>query len=121
MIKSARIAPPNSLLFISGPDGGRAPYPVRDRFILSTPTCISFRCMPEVDGPTEIVLGPADSVDPDDVPAFDGILETPEREIVITTVEEQRVLAMDVRDTRTRIRIWLSHPQWPETVTVGLD
>jgi hypothetical protein len=121
MIKSTRIAPPNSLLFLSGPDGGQAPYPIRDVFVLSTSTCISVRCLPEVDGETNVVLGPANDVDPGGALAFDGMLETPEKKIILTTVEGQMVLATDVRNLYTRVRVWLSHPKWPEKITIGLD
>jgi hypothetical protein len=40
--------------------------------VSATESCILVACFPEVDGPTEITLGPAHGVDPGDTPAFDG-------------------------------------------------
>lgn len=120
MHSSVRIRPINSILFISDPNGGSEPEPVRGRMILATRSCISFRCYPEQDGPTEVVLGDVREVDPGGQPAFDGDMETPSRGIIISTVDLKTVLQQDLPDTRTRIRIWLSHPQWPEKVVVGV-
>lgn len=117
---SAKIRPENSLLFVSDVDGGNPPEPVRGPMILSSPSCVSFRCYPEIDGPTEIVLGTGQEVDPGRPAAFDGNLETPSHIVVISTVGMETVLEMNVSDSRTRLRIWLSHPQWPEQVIVGL-
>jgi hypothetical protein len=89
--------------------------------VAAEPQCISVCCFPEIDGPTEIVLGAGAEVDPGGAPAFDGSLDTPNRKVVITTVDEETVLSEDVRGLRPRVRVWLSHPKWPETVTVGLD
>jgi hypothetical protein len=64
MQRSTRIAPPNSLVFISDPDGGQAPIPVRGARILSTPSCISVGCQCEIDGDTQIKIGGAAELDP---------------------------------------------------------
>lgn len=120
MSKSVTISPPNSLLFLSDPDGGKAPIPVWGAQILSTASCISFACYPEQDGPTKIILGGWNEVDPQTAPAFDGEIETPHRAVVVTTVDQKIVLKAEVPNARTHIRIWLSHPRWPEKVIIGL-
>lgn len=117
----AIIAPMNSLLFLSDPDGGDPPVPVRGAQILSTPSCISFACYPEQDGLTEVVLGYRKEVDPGAIPAFEGSLKTPHRAVVVTTVDEKTVLKMSMPSERTHVCIWLSHPRWPEKVTIGLE
>jgi hypothetical protein len=119
MKTSIKIRPVNSLLFISDLDGGAAPVPIRGAMILSTPSCISFRCFPEQDGPTEVMLGKADTVDPGDQPAFDGELATPNRAITISTVEGATVLQAKVSDTRTHVRIWLNDLRSPDKVIIG--
>jgi hypothetical protein len=118
---SVKISPPNSLLFISDTDGGNAPYPERGPLILSTPSCISVGCYPEQDGPTQVILGKMQEVDPGDHPAFDGDLETPNRAVVVSTVERTTILQAKVHNTRTHVRIWVSHPRWPDKVTIGLE
>jgi hypothetical protein len=121
MHRSAKIAPSNSIIFVSGPDGGEPPVPVRGPMILTTPSCISVGCYPQNDGETEIVLGPIGEVDPGDVYSFTGTLETPNRTLVVSTVEEETILEVRVPETKTNLRIWLSHPEWPEKVIIGFE
>jgi hypothetical protein len=120
MILSRSIRPINSLIFIAARSGGEIPDWVRDKLILSTASCIAVGTYPEPDGPTEVVLGVSSEVDPGDVPAFDGSLETPDRSVVVSTVECATVLECDVWEAKTRIRIWLSHPRWPDKIVIGL-
>lgn len=111
----------NSLLFLSDRKGGEYPIPVWGAQIQSTPSCISFGCYPEQDGPTEISLGAARDVNPGNSPAFEGDLETPHRAVIVSTVDHKTVMSMIVSKTRTHVRIWLSHPRWPEKIAIGLD
>ncbi len=46
VIGSLKIAPPNSLLFISDAEGGRPPIPVLGAQILATDSCVSIACLP---------------------------------------------------------------------------
>ena len=114
-----KIWPVNSLIFISDPSGGMVPEWIRDALILSTPSCISVGCYPEQDGPTEVILGKAQEVDPGFRPAFEGDLATPSRAVVVSTVDRDTVLESKVPDMRTRVRIWISHPRWPDKIIVG--
>jgi hypothetical protein len=118
---SVKIAPPNSLIFVSDIDGGMPPYPVRGGEILSTGSCISIGCYPEVDGETEITLGSRKEVDPGGAPIFDGTLETPNRVIVISTVDGKAILREKVSGTTTRVRAWLNRRSLPDTVIVGFE
>jgi hypothetical protein len=120
-VQSIVVSPMNSLLFISDANGGSPPEPVRGPMILSTSSCISVRCLPEPDGPTEIVFGDSNEVAPGAPPAFDGELETPDNAVVVSTVDLQTLLETRVPDNRTRIRIWLSHRQWPDKIIIGLN
>jgi hypothetical protein len=121
MIKKLNIRPMNSLLFVSDPEFGIAPTPVWGALILSTPSCISFACYPEQDGPTEVTLGRDGDVDPGVSPVFEGDLDTPHRAVTVTTVDCKTLTKMDVPATRTHVRIWYSHPRWPERVVIGLS
>ena len=117
---TTRVAPPNSLLFISDPDGGEAPEPIWGELILSTPSCISVGCLMFLDGETEVTLGAADEVNPGELPAFDAELETPNRAVAVWTVERETVLSAAVTTPQTRVRIWVNHPTEPDRVIVGL-
>ena len=118
---SVKIAPPNSLLFISDPDGGEPPYPVRGEQILATDSCISIACFPSVDGETSVTLGPAFEVNPGEATAFDGSLKTPSRSVVISTVDRKTILVEKVPDTTTRIKAWVNKPSMPDQIVVGFE
>jgi hypothetical protein len=121
MYTPATIRPVNSLVLISDPGGGEVPEWIRDELILSTSSCISVGCYPEQDGPTTVILGPSWQVELDERPAFDGNLETPNRAVVVSTVEWKTILEVRVPKTCTHVRIWVSHPRWPDKVIIGLE
>ncbi len=73
-----------------------------------------------LDGETEVTLGSADDVDPGQSPAFDATLDTPNRAVVVWTVENETVLSAPVPDTETRVRIWVNHPTEPDRIIIGL-
>lgn len=120
MTLRARLAPPNSLIFISDPYGGSAPYPKRGATVLATSSCISVACLMSQDGETEVTLGPADEIAPGHVPAYDGELETPHRVVTISTVEGEAVLEASVPERSTRVRVWVNRPREPDVIKVGL-
>jgi hypothetical protein len=120
MSQSRRIAPPNSLLFIEDISGGEAPQPVWGAQILATPSCVSVSCLAFMDGETEIELGSAAEVDPNGPLAFDGTIATPSRKVVISTVENERILETTVPGIRTRVRVWTNRAREPDRVVVGV-
>ena len=110
MSTQIKISPVNSLLFMTDAGGGTPPEPVWGAKIQSTPSCISFACFPEQDGPTEITVGSFKDVK----------LASPSRAIIVETAEHERVLSVDVAREKTKIRIWYSHPKWPDKIVIGL-
>lgn len=121
MIKRIKLSPVNSLLFIEDIGRGALPVPVWGAKILSTPSCISFACFPEQDGLTELAIGPSSEIEPGPLLVFEGDLETPSRKIVLSGVEIESVLSVDVSHQKTKVRIWYSHPKWPDKVTISVD
>lgn len=119
MQRSIRVAPPNSLLFVSDSNGGKVPDFLPERLVLATPSCISVGCLTFADGETEVTLGPAIEVNPGKSPAFDGDLETPNRAVAVSTVEREKLLEERVPFENTRVRIWVNHPTEPDKVIVG--
>lgn len=105
MQRSTRISPLNSLVFVEAVKGGEPPTPIWGATISSTTSCVSVASYPEQDGPTEVVLGDASDIKPEGKPEFDGHLETPNRTVVVSTVDQLVVLEMPVTDLRTRLRI----------------
>ena len=115
----ASIAPPNSMFVVSGLKGVEIPDP-SDALIWSTPSCVIVRCLTFCDGETKVTLGSADEVNPGALPACDVTLKTPDREVIVWTVEDETIFRVDVPDAETRVRIWVNHPTEPDKVIVGL-
>ncbi len=118
-MKIRKYAPENSIVFVSDSLRSEPPEHVRGSMINYNDTCVSVGCYPEIHGETEFQLGPAQEVSAGFDPAFDGTIETPNRTLIISTVEDTILLEDEVPGLRTRLRVWLSHPRWPENVMVG--
>ena len=120
MRQVAHIRPVNSLIFVSDANGGEAPIPVRGAMVWSTPSCVAIVCYPEQDGPTEVTLDRGSEVDAGQPPIFEGHLEVPNGEVVVSTVEGKTVLEMTIEERLPRLRIWTNHSQWPDKVVIGI-
>lgn len=131
MIKVQRIQPSNSMIFLtSGGEliehGGYVDVPVdhinpSKSLVAASRTMLIVCVRPEVDGETELTFGQSSEVDPGWPPGFVGAIATPTRQLIIHDVNGD-VLAQEsnVPDI-TRLRIWFSHPLWPERVLIGID
>ncbi|WP_394890890.1 hypothetical protein ACG873_06015 [Mesorhizobium sp. AaZ16] len=119
MIQTIKQSLQNGLIFIEDIKGGEPPSLATDEKVQFSASCISVACLHEIDGEAELIFGPADEVAPTYDLAFDGTLETPSREVVVATVTGAPLLKAKVPDVRTRVRVWRSHPIWPEQVAIG--
>jgi len=119
MKNKARYAVQNGVVFIEDEKGGEPPDQSNDDMVKYTSSCISVACLHEIDGEAEFTLGPSDEVDPGYEASFDGEIETPTKKLVITSVEENKILKAEVPDIITRVRVWCNHPLWADQVVVG--
>lgn len=87
----------------------------------STSSCIVVLCYPEIDGLTRIVLGKRSEVDPGRISDFSTVLRTPKHVLMVTEVGDRVIFSMPVPGEITLVRIWFSHPKWPEQVIIGLE
>jgi len=117
---SKKVRPVNSLIFISDKAGGNVPLWEENKQILATNSCVSVACYPEQDGPTEVILGTADEVDPGYQPSFDGLVATPSGVLSVQGVIHDTILAITVDSRATRVRIWPNHPRWADRIIVGI-
>ena len=118
---SKNVAAPNALLFLSDLNGGTAPNEMEGKLIVSTSTCIAIGCMSDFNGETKITVGRAQDVDISQVPAFDGEVDTPSHTVALKTIDGAQVLEAPVRQSRTRVLIWVNHPSEPDKIVIGLD
>lgn len=121
MSDSIKVAPPNSLIGISDVKKGEIPNFDVETGISATETCILIGCWPEIDGETEITLGPAAEIDPGCPPAFDGQLQAPSGRLQIVTVEWKPLLTAVATSSNTKIRIWTNRLRFPDRIVIGFD
>ena len=120
LAKSAKIAPPHSLILIADPTEGAIPATMSGSLIAATDTCIAVGCRSDADGDTEFTLGETADVDPGGQPAFLGKLKTPSRKLMLRTVIGQTILETPVPQQETTVRVWTNDPSEPDQVVVGI-
>lgn len=117
----ARLAPPNSLVLVWDQAGGDPPEKMGRSRIVSTRSCIAVGCLAEVDGETTFTMAPLRTIDRPDPAAFEGMLSTPSRRVVVSTVFGEKVLEMDVAGEDTMVKIWVNHDSEPDQVLFGVE
>ena len=87
----------------------------------STPSCIAIGCKAEIDGSTDVTLGPMHELSRADKPTFEGTLETPSRSIAVSIVPNKRILQIQVPTTRTRVRVWANDAWEPDRLIIAVE
>jgi hypothetical protein len=118
-MKNTRFFPANSIVFISSDLEGPVPEPIMEGLVSYNSHCVCVGCYPEIDGETEFFLGKAEAPTEEFEVVFDGILKTPTKKLKIWTVDDEILLEEVVLGFETRVRVWVSHPRWPDKVVVG--
>ena len=120
MLKSVKLAPIFSIIFLS--DNGPIEVPKHSdvRRINASASCIAVPTFPEADGETQITLSNSAGARAD-VPAFDGLLETPNKFLAVATGDDVQLLGAEVASVHTRVRIWTNHPTEPDMIDIVLD
>jgi hypothetical protein len=120
MALTKRMAPPNSVVLVSDVDGGEIPKTMGGSLISATSTCVAVGCLSEDDGETEFMLAPLSEVDRSDKPVYEGMLQTPKRQVVIRTVLGEHLLELHVLQELTKIIVWVNDTSEPDNVLVGV-
>lgn len=118
---SVHISPPHSLIIISEPGRGEIPPSLGGSIIAATASCIAVGCRSEIDGDTELTLGPLNEVGTSTHLAFSGALSTPRKSIAIQTVFNEAILEMAVSSEETRLSIWVNDLSEPDKIVVGVE
>jgi hypothetical protein len=118
-MKRTTFAPINSIIFISDNLKSKPPEHVYGSLVSYNEFCVSVGTYPEQDGETEFSLGRADEVGDALQLVFDGMIETPNRKLIISTVWDEVLLEDSVSDVETRTRVWVDHLRWPQKLVVG--
>lgn len=66
-----------------------------------------------------MTFGPISEITGIRKPDFDGILNTPNNELILFDAIEPEFASAQVPSTKTRIRVWIDHPIEPENVIIA--
>src|ERR1700724_124706 len=94
---AAHVSVLNSLLFIK--DASRKDLPRLDGHgsFWATTSCVAVSCLPDCDGPTEVIIEyPLEVPNKNGKLLFDALLETPSRRITVETVLAEKILEQNV-------------------------
>lgn len=120
-VKKIVISPEYLSFYIAGKDDILVPLDHDRVGIVASDECINVGCLYWNEGDTTITLGPIDEMKPQPVPPkFDGILLTPEHQVILSDANTLEILSMDVPETKTRVRIWTNHKTEPDDVIIAL-
>ncbi len=117
---STKVSIHHGLVVVEDTARGEPPEWVDGLPVLASGSCLLVRCMPAIDGETELTLGAAAAdIIAGGEPVFDGTIATPSRELMISDVEGEQLLKTQVVEVQTRVRVWLNQADWPDRVTVA--
>lgn len=119
MKQSIEIPVPNAIFLILDFDYGTLPDALADGLITATSSSIVVGTAPDVDGNVEILLMNIDPVDQRHLArVFDSTIDTPNRDISVCTVYNERVLATQVKNVKTVVQVWVNDEIAPTKVVI---
>lgn len=124
MAQKMMTQPVNGIVFVYGDSNVEVPADRLDRrtsLIAASDEALIVCVKAEVDGETELSFGRSAEIDPGWLPGYVGTINTPICEILVETVDRKILFKESVPSTRTALRVWFSHPRWPDRVLIGLD
>lgn len=118
-VKKISIMPEYLSIYVAGRRNVHIPVHMDKRGIFSSADCINIPALYWNDGDTHVTFGPYLEIVESREPDFDGILNTPNNELILFDAIEPEFAIAHVPSVTTRIRIWIDHPSEPENVTVA--
>ncbi|RYZ75308.1 MAG: hypothetical protein EOP04_33480 [Proteobacteria bacterium] len=118
-VQRMSIAPEYVSFYVAGRRNVRIPTHMDRRGVLSSNDCILIPAHYWSDGDTDVTFGPASEITETRNPDFDGILNTPNNEIILFDANNPQFAISRVPSAKTRIRVWMDHPSEPENVIIA--
>lgn len=118
MITQETVTPQNSLLLVMDRELGDIPDKI-EGLVAVTPSCIAIGTRSASDGGTIVVLADEEiHLDQSFREVFNGVLETPTREIQVSDVLLEPLVTLPVAGVITSVSIWVDHETEPARVYV---
>lgn len=118
-VKKITITPEYLSIYVAGRRNVQIPVHMDKRGIFSSPECINVPALYWNTGDTHVTFGPILEIMETREPDFDGMLSTPNNELILFDAIEPEFAIAYVKSTKTRIRVWIDHPSEPENVTIA--
>ncbi len=111
-------SPPNSLILVMDYAAGELPERITDELVVATKSCLAIGTLSAADGETRITLTDRiDGIDIGDL-AFDGVLATPNHELSVCNVKNERMITLLVPSERTRVKVFANDPVEPDDIVI---
>jgi hypothetical protein len=118
MKESISLSPPNSLIFVMDHKAGVLPDQITEGLVATTASCVAIGTLSEVDGETTITLTDnMDGVEAVDL-VFSGSLSTPNHELSVCDVNNEKLLTLPVSQTSTMVKIFANDSSEPDYIVV---
>ncbi len=110
------------IVFVFDFQNERMEVPVYDpeSVVAANESCISVRTIADVDGEVTVTLASSAPRDTMDVglEVFHGTIDVPSRKVSIVTSQNQKLIEMDVKDTKASVRVLVNEKQNPSRIWV---
>lgn len=122
MEKTITFSPPNSVILLMDFNHGDIPNWNPQKIVSATKTCIAVGTLNEIDGETLVRLFSDTGGEIDGLTIyFDGFIETPNKEVALVTILNEKKLEMEVKGTKTRIRVYANDEHEPDKLSIVFD
>lgn len=118
-VRRITITPEYLSIYVAGRRNVKIPLHMDKQGIFSSSDCINVPAYYWGDGDTNVTFGPILEITGIREPDFDGILNTPNNELILFDAIEPEFASAQVPSAKTRIRIWMDHPIEPQNVVIA--
>ncbi|HJR75239.1 MAG TPA: hypothetical protein VJ806_16565 [Luteimonas sp.] len=118
MKESMTFSPPNSLILVMDHAIGVLPDQITAELVAITDTCLAIGTLSASDGETTVTL--TDDLDGLEVGkvVFDGALSTPNHELSVSNVLNQKLLTMPVATHLTKVKVFANDVSEPDQIVI---
>jgi hypothetical protein len=115
-VPEVTVRPPNALVLVVGGRIVDVPISMMGSVVSATRSCIAIGTTHPMDG--SVLINLTTTKPNDSATAYDGLLDTPERKVAVTSVENDVYASVPVAARRSRVRIVVDDPTEPTRVDV---
>lgn len=120
-VETRLIAPEYLSIYIAGRAGVDVPLETDRLGIFASQKCVNVPAYDWNRGDTNVTFGPFSEINNPNKPAFDGVVDTPSKRLVVYGALEPEYFSTPVPSTKTRIRIWMNDPIEPTNVVIAWE